>query len=167
MAVCILLPIIGFVLFLGDWVICEVSVKEIYTVDYVYEIGWLVLLIRGMRTTITWILVFVTIRMILRDYSENGNLLTINQMGKTCKVKVYICVAFSVINIILLSLRWILLRNDYLCIDDEELALAAMFKHYLCCLYYFAINDVLTLILVIAVFKSVKRSISETILVEK
>lgn len=161
-AICILLPIIGFVVFIGDWIIYAVSVKvkEAYTVDLVYESGWFALLIKGMRTTITWILVFVTIRLMLRDYMKNGNLLNKKRIENRSKVKDYTCIALSVINIILIILQWILMRND-LYIDDEELAVTAMFKDYLRCLYYFALYDVITLILVIGFFKSLKKNLSQ------
>jgi hypothetical protein len=160
-AVCILLPIIGLVLFLGDWIVYAVSVKEAYPVDHVYESGWHTLLMKGIRTTVTGILVFVTILLMQRDYLKNGNYLTKKQIDSRSKLQDYTCLAFSVINIVLIIVQWILLRYDYLCIDDEEIALAATFKHYLWCLYYFAIYDTLTLILVIAAFKSVNRNLSE------
>jgi len=162
MAICILLPIIGFVVFIGDWIIYAVSVKvkEAYPIDLVYLSGWSALLIKGIRTTITWILVFVTIRMMLRDYLKNWNLLNKKQIENRSKVKDYTCIAFSVINIILIILQWIHLRND-LSIDNEELAVAALFKDYLRSLYYFALYDVITLILVIGIFKSVKRNLSQ------
>ena len=159
-AICILLPIIGFVVFIRDWIIYAVSVKEAYHVDLVYQSGWLTLLIRGIRTIITWFLVFVTIRMMSRDYLKNGNLLNKKRIENRSKVKGYTCIALSVINIILIILQWILMRND-LYIDDEELAVTAMFEDYLRCLYYFALYDVITLILVIGLFKSVKRNLSQ------
>ena len=161
-AICIVLLVFDFMSVFAGWLNMGINRSYWYEADYVIDMFKLIrnsILFSGIYTTISWILVFVTIRMMLWDYSETGNLLTINRMGDRGKVKVYSCVALSVINIILLFLQWILLRRDYLCIDDGDLAITAMFKHGWMYVYYWTAYDVIVLILVIDVFKSVKRNL--------
>lgn len=164
MAVSILLPLIGLVSDLWSWLGLLVNEQYWYGAEYVDDMfisTWHEILIKGIRTTITWIFVFVAIRMLLKDNLNNGDLLSINQMEKGSKVKVYTCVAFLLINIILLFVQWILLRNDYLCIEDGDRAIEAMFKHGFTYMHYCTIYDLFSLILVIGVFKSVRRNISK------